>query len=125
MYRATYAAYNRDWDLNTASMTDDYEFRAAGSKRFPGLPERWRGREGYLAAHADLLEVMDIDRVELDDVVPLADGRVVAFVHFVIRAGDRTFDQHFLDVHEFREDGALATQTVWFDREEGMRELGL
>ena len=33
-------------------------------------------------------------------------------------------EQQFLDVHEFR-DGALLSQTVWWDREEGLRELGL
>lgn len=91
----------------------------------PGLPDSWRGREGYLAAHATLLEVLDIERVELDDLIMLPDGRVAAFVHFVIRAGKGTFDQQFLDVHEFRDDGALVSQTVWWDREEGLRELGL
>ena len=71
-----------------------------------------------------LRDVVDIERVELDDVMILDDGRVAAFVRFVIRAGRGTFDQQFLDVHEFR-DGALVRQTVWWDREEGLRELKL
>jgi hypothetical protein len=125
MYRAVYGSYNRDWDLNTAAFADDYEFVAAGTARLPGLADRWTGREGYLSAHAVLLDVVDIERVELDDVLPLEDGRVAAFVRFVIRAGERTVDQQFLDLHEFRSDGALVKQTVWWDREEGLRELGL
>ena len=62
--------------------------------------------------------------MELDDLLMLPDGRVAALVRFVIRAGAGTFDQQFLDVHEFR-DGALVSQTVWWDREEGLRELDL
>lgn len=125
MYEATYGAYNRDWDLNTASFADDYQFVAEGTARLPGLADSWHGRDGYLAAHAALLDIVDIERVEVDDVLPLADGRVAAFIRFVIHAGDGTFDQQFLDVHEFNEDGALIRQSVWFDREEGLRELGL
>ena len=125
MYRATYDAYARDWALNTASFADDYEFRAAGTARLPGLPDAWYGREGYIEAHTGLLEVIDIERVVLDDLLLLRDGRVAAFVRFVIRAGDGTFEQQFLDVHEFGDDGALLSQTVWWDREEGLRELGL
>ncbi len=124
MYRAVYEAYARDWELNTAAFADDYEFRAAGTARLPGMPDRWYGREGYIAAHASLLEIVEVERVLLDDVIPLPDGRVAAFVRFVIRAGEGSFDQQFLDVHEFR-DGALVSQTVWWDREEGLRELGL
>ena len=107
-----------------AGFADDYEFCAAGTARLPGMPDTWRGRDGYLAAHATLLEVVDIERVELDDVIVLDDDRVVALVRFVIRAGAGTFDQQFLDLHEFR-DGLLVSQTVWWDREEGLRELGL
>ena len=125
MYAATYAAYNVDWDRNTAVMADEYQFEAAGSARLPGLEVSWTGREGYLRAHADLLETIDVERVVLDDVIPMPDGRVAALARFVIRSGEGTFDQQFLDVHEFREDGALVRQTVWFDREEGLRELGL
>ena len=120
-----YDAYAVDWDLNTAGFAeDDYVFRAAGTARMPGLPDTWFGRDGYLAAHSTLLEVLDIEAVVLDDVTFLPDGRVAAFVHFEIRTAAGLMEQQFLDVHEFRE-GAIVSQTVWWDREEGLRELGL
>ena len=125
MYQAVYAAYQRDWEFNTAAMADEYVFEARGTKRIPGLPDSVHGREGYLAMHRQLLESLDVDRVELDDVIPLEGRRVLALLRFVIRAGDGTFDQQFLDLHTFREDGALVRQTIWIDREEGLRELGL
>lgn len=122
-YRKAYDAYGRDWEANTAAMADDYVFRSAGSRRLPGFGE-FRGREGYLRAHREMLEVLDVERVVLDDVRPIGEGRVVALLRFVVRAGDGTVDQQFLDYHEYR-DGELIRQTVWFDREEGLRDLGL
>ena len=106
-------------------MADEYEFHACGTRWIPGMPKVQHGREGYLAAHRALLDHIDVARVEVDDVIPLEGRRVVGLLRFVIRAGDGTIDQQFLDLHEYREDGALVRQSVWFDREEGMRELGL
>jgi len=67
-------------------MTDHYVFETAGTGRLPGLPDRFVGRDGYLAAHATLLETLDVERVALDDVIPLPDGRVATLIRFVIRA---------------------------------------
>ena len=122
-YVQTYAAYGRDWDVNTATIADDYEFSTSGPGRILGF-EKIRGPEEYVREHRRLLEELDVERVELDDVRPLGDGRVVTFIRLVIRAGGGTIEQQALDYHEFR-DGLLTRQVVYFDREEGLRELGL
>lgn len=104
-------------------MADDYEFRMAGTNRLPGFGV-FRGREEYISEQTRLLEHLDVDHVELDDLIPLGDGRVAMLMRFVVRAGETTIDQLALDFHEFR-DGELIRQTLWFDRDEGLRELGL
>jgi hypothetical protein len=122
-YAAVYGAYGNDWELNTAPIHEDWEIVFAGSRKIPGLGEM-RGREGYIREQTAMLEHLNVERVQLDDLRPLGNDRVVAFIRFVIRAGDGTIDQQALDHHEFR-DGLVVRQTVWFDREEGLRELGL
>jgi hypothetical protein len=122
-FRVGYFAYGRDWELNTATFADDYEFHNGGTRPLVGFESAY-GREGYIATHTLLLETLNIERIELDDLRPLGDGKVVVFTRIVIGAGGRTIDQLALDYHEFR-DGQLARQVVWFDRDEGLRELGL
>jgi hypothetical protein len=124
IYREVYATYGKDWDANTETFADDYVFEGRGSVFLPGLPERIEGRDGYIAAQKQLLEVVDIVRVDIDDLVPLGEDRVAVFSRFVVRAGDGAFDQQVLELHEYR-DGRLRRQIYWFDREEGLRELGL
>ncbi len=123
-YRFAYEAYTSDLDLNTASFADDYVFRMAGTRRIPGFPDELHGAAGYKREQSRMLEDLNVERIELDDVRPLGDGRVVSLYRFVIRTGAGTIDQQALDLHEFR-DGQLLRQTVWFDRDEGLRELGL
>lgn len=123
LYRAAYGAYGQDWEFNTAAIGPDYELVVAGSRPLPEF-HGIHGRDGYIAAHQRVLEFLNVERVEVDDVLPLGDGRVVALTRFVIGVGDSTIDQQALDHHVF-EDGLLRRQTVWFDREEGLRELGL
>ncbi len=123
-YRVAYWTHNRNWWLNTLAMADDYVFMAGGSTRVPGLPDRFVGRDGYVAAQRQMLDVVDVARVEVDDLIPLDRSRVAVLSRFVIRAGGGTVDQLCLELHEFRR-GAMVRQTYWFDREEGLRELGL
>jgi ketosteroid isomerase-like protein len=123
-YRAAYAAYGVDWDLNTAVMADDHVFIAGGSSRLPGLPERTVGREAYLDAQRQLLEAVDVARIELDDVIPLGDGRVATMTRFVIRTGGGEVEQQCMGLHEYR-DGEIVRQTYWFDRDEGRAAIGL
>lgn len=123
-YQATYDAYGSDWSFNTAAFAPDYVGRIEGTPSVPGIPREWSGREGYLAVHRSFREVLNVARIETDDVIPLGDDRVVALIRFVIRAGDSEFDQQTLDWHEFR-DGELVLQRIWLDREEGLRDLGL
>jgi hypothetical protein len=104
-------------------MADDYEFHWAGASRMIDL-DTFHGRDEYIREQTRLLEHLNVARIELDDVIPLGDGAVVALFRFVVRAGDGTIDQQVLDHHVFR-DGELVQQTMWFDREEGLRELGL
>ena len=122
-YRRAYAAYGRDWTMNTAAIADDFEFRSRGSRRLPEFGEI-RTRDDYVREHERMLEILDVERIEVDDLLPLGDGRIAAYLRFVIRVGDGTIDQQALDVHEFR-DGLLFRQTVYLDREEGLRDLGL
>ena len=106
-------------------MADEYEFHAAGSRWVPGLPRTMYGRDGYMAVHRQLLEALDVRAVEVIDLFVLGERRAAALLRFVIRAGEGTIDQQCLDVHDFREDGALVRQTIWFDVDEGRRELGI
>ena len=100
-------------------------FEARGSTRMPGLPDSVSGRDGYVQMHSYMLDDLNVERVEVDDLRVLGERRVATFLRFVVRAGDGTIDQHCLDLHDFREDGALIRQTVWLDQAEGVRELGL
>lgn len=125
MYRAVYQAYGTDWRLNTAPMAEEYEFVAAGSTWFPGLPRHERGRDGYMRIHRQLLEALAVKGVELEELHIVGERRVAALLRFVVGSHDVTVDQRCLDVHDFREDGALVRQTVYFDIEEGMRAVGL
>ena len=122
-YTRIYRAYGRDWEVNTAAIADDYVFSTSGAGRILGLGEL-HGAADYVREHSRMLELLHVERVELDDLRPLGDNRVVTFIRLVIRAGEGEIEQQALDYHEFR-DGLLARQIVWFDREEGLRELGL
>ena len=124
LYAEVYEAYGVDWDTNTQLFHDDYVFEGRGSIVFPGLPRRVEGRDGYIDGHEQLLEVIDVARVETEEIVPLGDGRVVILTRFVMRAGDGEFAQQALELHEFR-DGLLHRHYYWFHRDEGRRELGL
>lgn len=123
-YRATMGAFGRDMALNTLAFADDYVFRLAGSVRIPGFPDELHGRESYERQQVEVLDHLNVQNVIVDDVMPLGDGRVAAFYRFVVGAGTGTIEQQCLDLHEFR-DGELIRQTVWFDRADGLRELGL
>ena len=63
-------------------------------------------------------------RVDIDDVIPLGDARVVVLSRMSIRANDVLVEQQLLELHEFR-DGLLHRHGYWFDRDEGRAELGL
>ena len=123
LYEAAFAAYGRDWEANTAAFSDDYVFHNGGTRVLPGYGSA-HGREEYIANHSRMLETLDVERIALDELRPLGDGRVLAFTRIAIRAGGGTIDQLMLDLTEWRE-GELFRQTLWFDREEGLRELGL
>lgn len=122
-FRQGYTAYGRDWEVNTAAFSDDYVFRNAGTRPLVGFADA-HGREGYIAYHARMLETLNVVALELDDIRPLGENRVLVFARVVIRAGAGTIDQQVLDLSEWR-DGEIFRQTLWFDREEGLRELGL
>ena len=124
LYRFVYRTHGRHWRLNTLAMAPDYVFVAGGSSRVPGLPDRVEGRAGYVAAQRQMLDAVDIARVEVEDILPLSGDRVVVLSRFVIGSTGGTVFQQCLELHEFRR-GAFVRQTYWFDREEGRRELGL
>lgn len=124
LYRELYAAYGSDWETNTVLMADDYEFIARGTTPLPGLPDRFVGRDGYLEAQRQLREVIEVLRTDVDDVIPLDEGRVVSLSRIVFRAGGTEFEQQLCELHEI-EDGLLRRHNYWFDRGEGLRELGL
>ena len=125
VYEEIYAAYAVDWETNTGSFDrDDYEFALRGTVPFPGLPERVEGLEGYVAGHRELLDVVDLVRVQIDDLIPLGDGRVVVLTRYVVRAGDGEVEQQILELHQFR-DGLLWRHYYWFHRDEGRQELGI
>lgn len=123
-YLEVYEAYNVDWERNTELFHDDYVFVGRGSVVFPGLPQRVEGREAYVAGHKQLTEVVDVKRVEIDELIPLGDARVVVLTRFVMGMGGAEFEQQALELHEFR-DGLLHRHNYWFHRDEGRRELGL
>lgn len=125
LYREIYSHYNVDWDRNTQLFADDFEVAGRGSMHLPGLPERVEGRDGYVDAHLQLIAVVDVLRVDVDDLIPLGDGRVVVLSRFVLRAGGSQIDQQVLELHEFGDDGLLRRQYYWFSRDEGFAELGL
>jgi ketosteroid isomerase-like protein len=115
-----YASYGIDWAANTATLADDYEFRQAGTARVPGLPEVI-GKDEYVPVHAQVIEIAGLDSVEVEDVEPRGDGVVVVLSVLVVQGG--AFRQQIIELHVFR-DGHLWRQTMWFDRDEGRREIG-
>ena len=124
VYQEIYSHYDVDWEKNTEFFHDDYVFEGHGSIVFPGLPRRVEGREGYIDGQKQLNEVVDVERVEIDDIIPLGDNRVVVLTRFVMSTGGVQFEQQALELHEFR-DGLLWRHNYWFHRDEGRLELGL
>ena len=120
-YEAAYARYGVDWETNTALMAPDYVFEKGGTSSLPGLPERIEGAQGYVEAQKALMEVVPIVRVAVDDVIPLGENRVAVLSRFVLESG---IEQQLLELHEFS-DGLLRHQLFWFDREEGLRDVGV
>lgn len=72
--------------------------------------------------HEQVIEIAGLDGVEVEDVEPLGDG-VVNVVSLLVMQG-RTLTQQMIERHVFR-DGRLWRQTMWFDRDEGRREMGV
>ncbi len=124
LYVDVYEAYGVDWDTNTELFHEDYVFEGRGSIEFPGLPRRIEGRDGYIDGHRQLLDVVDMARVEFEEIIPLGDARVVILTRFIMRAGGGEVAQQAMELHEFR-DGLLHRHYYWFHRDEGRRELGL
>ena len=124
LYLDIYSHYDVDWEKNTELFHDDYVFEGRGSIVFPGLPQRIEGRQGYIDGQKQLNEVVDMKSVEIDDLIPLGDDRVIVLTRFVMTTGGVEFEQQALELHEFR-DGMLHRHYYWFHRDEGRRELGL
>ena len=124
IYREIYDSYNVDWAKNTELFHDDYVFEGRGSISFPGMPQRVVGIEAYIEGHSEMAQIVDVESVDIDDLIPLGEGRVVVLSRVVVRAGGGRIDQQVLELHEFL-DGLLHRQYYWFHRDEGRRELGL
>lgn len=124
VYHEIYSHYDVDWEKNTELFHEDYVFEGRGSIQLPGFPQRVEGRAGYIEGHSQLNEIVDVERVDIDDLTPLGDARVIVFSRMFMRAGGGRLEQQLMELHEFR-DGLLHRQFYWFHRDEGRRELGL
>ena len=124
VYLEIYSQYAVDWQKNTELFHDDYVFEGRGSIVFPGLPQRIEGRDGYIDGQQQLNEVVQMERVEIDDLIPLGGGRVVLLTRFVMTTGGVQVEQQALELHEFC-DGLLHRHHYWFLRDEGRWDLGL
>ena len=124
VYEEIYSHYNVDWAKNTELFHDDYVFIGRGSIPFPGFPQRVVGVDAYIEGHREMNEMVDVERVVIDDLIPLGDARVIVLTRILMRAGDGRLEQQLLELHEFR-DGLLHRQYYWFHRDEGRQELGL
>lgn len=87
----------------------------------PGIDGDLIGRDAYTESQSQAVDLLGGASVRIDDLLPRGDGRVIVVSHLELQGG---LSQQMLELHEWG-GGELVRQTVWFDREEGRRELGL
>jgi ketosteroid isomerase-like protein len=128
-YRRGYAAYNRgDWEFNTALfdphgyVVDSPDLAQVG----PDIPGRAGGVAGYMERQRLLDGAFSDIRIDYRGCLEIDRTRTAALVHLigVGRGSGARVDHPFLDVHEMRR-GKLIHQVTWWDREEGLRALGI
>ena len=127
--RQAFAAYcRRDWELNTLGLDpEDYELRVGDpGLLLPGMRERYVGIEGYIEAQEAIIEVFPDLVVRTDSVGLAGPTRIVAMLRWQGTAAGSgiAIDQPMMTVADFPT-GLVTRQSYWFDREAGLRKLGL
>jgi hypothetical protein len=74
-----------------------------------------------VGVHTQVIDMVGTDRIDVEDLEPQGDGAVIVLSRMVLQGGALT--HQVIEHHVFR-DGFLWRQMVWFDREEGRREIG-
>jgi ketosteroid isomerase-like protein len=94
----------------------------------PGWPDAgvFRGRDAALERMQSLLDLAGPIKVQLDDLIELDDGRLVACVRNVAQApGSETpYTQSFAVVHRLR-DGLIVEADYYLDRAAALQAVGL
>jgi ketosteroid isomerase-like protein len=94
----------------------------------PGWPDAgvFRGRDAALERMQSLVDLVGPIRVEIDDLIELDDGRLVACVRNVAQSpGSETpYTQSFAVVHRLR-DGLIVEADYYLDRSAALDAVGL
>lgn len=115
-----FAAFNsRDLEAILGCMSDDAGFQPVGPR---GTKGEYSGHDGARRWFADSLETLGHEtQIELTEVSPLADGRVLAVGS--LRVGQRAASAPFCGVHVVA-DGKIVDLRHYFTDAHTMRRLG-
>jgi ketosteroid isomerase-like protein len=94
----------------------------------PGWPDAgvFQGRDAALERMQSLVDLAGPIRVEIDDLIDLDDGRLVACVRNVAQTGggEAPYTQSFAVVHRLR-DGLIVEADYYLDRAAALEAVGL
>jgi ketosteroid isomerase-like protein len=123
--RRAYEAWN---ESGPSAVIDRFWAEDGVYREGPGWPNAgvFRGRDAALERMQSLVELAGPIRVEIDDLIELDDGRIVACVRNVAQtAGSETpYTQSFAVVHRLR-DGLIVEADYYLDRAAALDAVGL
>jgi ketosteroid isomerase-like protein len=123
--RRAYELWN---ESGPAAVIEQFWAEEAVYREGPGWPDAgvYRGRAAALERMRSLVELVGPIEVRIDDLIDLADGRVVACVRNVGQgpAADTPYTQSFAVVHRLR-DGLIVEADYYLDRSAALEAVGL
>ena len=123
--RRAYEAWN---EFGPAAVIDRFWAEDGVYREGPGWPNAgvFRGRDAARERMQSLVDLAGPIRVEIDDLIELDDGRIVACVRNVAQtAGSETpYTQSFAVVHRLR-DGLIVEADYYLDRAAALDAVGL
>jgi ketosteroid isomerase-like protein len=121
--RRAYEVWN---ESGPEAVTQQFWAEDAVYREGPGWPNAgvYRGRDAALARMRSLIELVGPIEVHLDELIEVADGRVVACTSMVGQGANAPYTQSFAVVHRLR-DGLIVEADYYLDRNQALQAAGL